>query len=131
MLNKTKMHRLIPLTVNGRCICPHAVLQGLREPGVRRLHQLHWRKQQRAVCLPQLSLRSGQHPQPRGTQKPHYNKQYMTYMHCFMYNVITLLFLFNRTTVLCSTAMLSKKLLLYIFVLYTDCNIKQLKDNTT
>ncbi|XP_044049874.1 putative cation exchanger C521.04c isoform X2 [Siniperca chuatsi] len=41
-----------------RCVCPHAVLQSLWKSGVRRLHQLHWRKQQRAVCLPQLPLRS-------------------------------------------------------------------------
>ena len=40
-----------------RCVCAHPVLQGLREPGLWRLHNLCWR--QRHLYLPRLPLRSG------------------------------------------------------------------------
>lgn len=132
--NANVLHWFISMTVAGRCLRPHAVLQGLWKSGVRRLHQLHWRKQhkqqQRAIFLSQLPLWSGQ-----CQEKPHSYKRIVgtTFYILVCFNAVSLFS--NSSMVLCSTTTLSKRLHKYIyicmyifFLLFYGCNSKSLNN---
>lgn len=92
-----------------------ALLQGLRQPGVRRLHQLHWKQheqQQRAFHLSQLSLWSGWCRGPAAT-----SLQWFQEKHSDTFNwIVSFIFLTNSKILHCSTTTLSK-IFFYLHVL--------------
>lgn len=117
------------MTIAGRCLRPHAVLQGLWKSGVRCLHQLHWRKQHKqqqwAIFLSQLPLWSG-----RCQEKPHSYKRIVgtTFYILFCFNTVSLFFPTVQWFIVPQPCWVRDYIYIYFWDLYNGCNLKQLND---